>query len=76
MQCEEVVSLVLLFRIESPNEGKGNYTMSSFHEELEQVLDEFPTYHIKILLGAGRGETCNSTVVKPRFYEPSNDKRG
>jgi hypothetical protein len=55
----------------SPNEGKGNCTMSSFHVKLEQVLDEFHTYHIKILLDfnaeAGREETCKSTVVKDRF---------
>jgi hypothetical protein len=62
---------IIVQNVHSANEGKGNYKMSSFHEELEQVLNEFHTYHIKILFyfnaEVGREETCKSTVVKDRF---------
>jgi hypothetical protein len=42
-------------------EDKDGDIKDSFHKELEQVFDQFPRYHMKILLGdfnakVGRGD--------------------
>jgi hypothetical protein len=34
-----------------PSEEKGDDSNDSFYEELKQVLDHFPKYYMKILLG-------------------------
>jgi len=38
----------------------------SFYEELEQVFDHFPKYHIKILLG-----DCNAKVGREDIFKPA-----
>jgi hypothetical protein len=35
----------------APSEEKSNKSKGSIYEELEQVFDHFPKYHMKILLG-------------------------
>jgi hypothetical protein len=35
----------------APNEDKDDDIKDSFHEILERVFDQFPRYHMKILLG-------------------------
>jgi exonuclease III len=35
----------------APTEDKNDDIKDSFYEELEQVFDQFPRYHMKILLG-------------------------
>jgi hypothetical protein len=35
----------------APTEEKNDDSKDSFYEELEQVFDHFPKYHMKILLG-------------------------
>jgi len=35
----------------APSEEKSVYSKDNFYEELEQVFDHFPKYHMKILLG-------------------------
>ena len=37
--------------VHAPNEKKGDDSKDSFREEIEQVIDNFPKYHIKILSG-------------------------
>jgi hypothetical protein len=34
-----------------PTEDKGDDIKDSFYKELEEVFDQFPRYHMKILLG-------------------------
>jgi hypothetical protein len=36
--------------VHAPSEEKSGDGKDSFYEELEQVFDHFPKYHIKILL--------------------------
>ena len=36
--------------LHTPNENSGD-SKESFYEEVEQVFDHFPKYHMKILLG-------------------------
>ena len=35
----------------APSEDKSDDSKDSFYDELEQVFDHFPRYHMKILLG-------------------------
>jgi hypothetical protein len=35
----------------APNEDKSDFTKDKFCEELEGVFDQFPKYHVHILLG-------------------------
>jgi hypothetical protein len=37
--------------VQAPREEKNYDSKDSFCEELEQVFDNFPKYHLKILLG-------------------------
>jgi hypothetical protein len=37
--------------VHAPNEDKDDDIKDSFYEELEQVFDQFPRYHMKSLLG-------------------------
>jgi hypothetical protein len=37
--------------VHAPSEDKCDDSKDSFYEELEQVFDHFPRYHIKTLLG-------------------------
>jgi hypothetical protein len=50
----------------------------SFYEELERVFDEFPKYHMKILLGdfnvkVGKGRLFKPTIGNESLHEISND---
>jgi hypothetical protein len=37
--------------VQSPSEEKSDDSKDSVYEELEQVYDHFPKYHLKIVLG-------------------------
>ena len=37
--------------VHAPSEDKTDDSKDSFYEELEQVFDHFPRYHMKILIG-------------------------
>ena len=50
----------------------------SFSEELEQVFDHFPKYHMKVLLGDFKTKLKRSNIFKPTIrndspHEDSND---
>jgi hypothetical protein len=50
----------------------------SFYEELERVFDQFPRYHIKILLGDFNAKVGREDIFKPiidneSLHEASND---
>jgi len=42
---------IIVLNVHVPSEEKGDDSKDSFYEESEQVLDHFPKYHMKILLG-------------------------
>ena len=42
---------IILVNVHAPSEEKSEESKDSFYEELEQVLDHFPKYHMKMLLG-------------------------
>ena len=40
----------IVVNVHAPSEEKSDESKDSFYEELEQVFDHFPKYHMKILL--------------------------
>jgi hypothetical protein len=42
---------VIVLNVHAPTEDKTDDVKDSFYEESECVLDKFPKYHMKILLG-------------------------
>jgi hypothetical protein len=64
--------------VHAPTEEKDDDIKDSFHEELEQVFDRFPRYHMKILLGdfnaeVGRGDIFKPIICKESLHEASDD---
>jgi hypothetical protein len=62
----------------APTEEKGDDSKGSFYEELEEFFDNFPKYHMKILLGdfnakVGREDTFRRTTGNERLHQNSND---
>ena len=42
---------IIVVNVHAAIGGKSDESKDSFYEELEQVFDHFPTYHMKMLLG-------------------------
>ena len=69
---------IILVNVRAPSEEKSDGTKDSFYEELEQVFDHFPKYHMKILLGefnakVGRENTFKPTIGQKSLHQDSND---
>ena len=61
-----------------PSGEKSDESKDSFYEELEQVFDHLPKYHMKILLGdfnakVGRENIFRPTIGKESLHQDSND---
>jgi hypothetical protein len=59
-------------------EEKNDDSKDSFYEELEQVFDNFPKYHMQILLGdfnakLGGGGIFSNQQLGMSLHEDSND---
>jgi hypothetical protein len=64
--------------VHAATEEKRDDSKDSLYEELEQVFDHFPKYHMKILLGdlnakLGRDDTFKPTIGNDSLREDSND---
>jgi len=64
--------------VHAPSEEKINEAKDSFYEELEQFFNNFPKYHMKILLGdfnakVGRENIFKPTIGNERLHQHSND---
>ena len=60
------------------SKDKSDDSKDSFYEELEQVFDHFPRYHMKILLGdfnakVGRENIFKPTIGNESLHQDSND---
>jgi hypothetical protein len=51
--------------VHASTEDKSDDMKDSFHVELERVLDQFPTYHIKIVLGDFNRKLAREDIFKP-----------
>jgi hypothetical protein len=64
--------------VHAPSEDKSDDSKDSFYEELEQVFDNFPRYHMKIILGDFNAKVGRENIFKPKIrneslHQVSND---
>jgi len=69
---------IIVLNVHAPSEEKNDGSKDSFYEELEQVFDHFPKYHMKILLGdfnakVGRENIFKPTIGNESLHQDSND---
>jgi hypothetical protein len=69
---------IIVLNVHAPTEGKIDDVKDSFCEELECIFDQFPKYHMKILLGdfnakVGREDIFKLTIGNESLHEISND---
>jgi endonuclease/exonuclease/phosphatase family metal-dependent hydrolase len=69
---------IIVVNVHAPSEEKSDESKDSFYEELEQVFDHFPKYHMKILLGdfntkVGRENIFKPTIENESLHQDSND---
>jgi hypothetical protein len=69
---------IIVLNVHAPTEEKGDDSKDSFYEELEQVFDHFPKYHMNILLGdfnakVGREYTFKPTIGNKSLHQDGND---
>jgi endonuclease/exonuclease/phosphatase family metal-dependent hydrolase len=71
---------IIVLNVHAPTEDKDDDMKNSFYKELEWVFDQFPRYHIKILLGDFNAKVGREDIFKPilgneSLHEASNDNR-
>ena len=71
-------SNIIVVNVHAPSEEKSEESKDSFYEELEQVFDHFPKYHMKILLGdfnakVERENIFKLTIGQESLHHDSND---
>jgi hypothetical protein len=70
---------IIVLNVHDPTEDKDDDIKDSFYEELEQVFDQFPRYHMKILLDfnakVGREDIFKPIIGNESLCEASNDNR-
>jgi exonuclease III len=69
---------IIVLNVNAPTENKIDDTKGRFYKELECVLNKFPKYHMKILLGdfnakVGREDILKPTIGNESLHEISND---
>jgi hypothetical protein len=69
---------IIVLNVRAPTEDKIDYIKDMFYEELEQVFDKLPKYHMKMLLGdfnakVGREDIFKPTIGNESLHEISND---
>jgi exonuclease III len=61
---------IIVLNVHAPTEQK-NDSKDSFYEELEQVFNHFPKYHMKILLGDFNAKLGREDIFKPTIGNES-----
>jgi hypothetical protein len=69
---------IIVLNVHAPTEDKTDDIKDRVYVELEQVLDKFPKYHMKILLGDFNAKVGSEDIFKPTIgngslHEISND---
>jgi hypothetical protein len=70
---------ITVLDVHAPSEVENDHSKNSSYEELEPVFDNFPTYHMKILLGDFNAKVWREYILKPIIgnespHQDSNDK--
>jgi hypothetical protein len=68
----------IVLNMHAPTEDKDDDIKDTFYEKLEQVFDQFPRYHMKILLGdfntkVGRVYIFKPIIVNESLHEANNN---
>jgi hypothetical protein len=68
----------IVLNVHAPTEDKDDVIKDSFYEGLEEVFDQFPRYHMKILMGYFNARVGTEDIFKPiidneSLHEASND---
>jgi exonuclease III len=69
---------IIVLNVHAPTEDKIDDIKDRLYEELEQVFDKLPKYHMKILFGdfnakVGRKDIFKPTIGNESLHEISND---
>jgi hypothetical protein len=69
---------IIVVNVHAPTEDKDDDIKDSFYEELERVFDQFPRYHMKIVLGdfnpkVRRGDIFKQLIGRESLHEANND---
>jgi exonuclease III len=56
---------IIVLNVHVPTEDKDDVIKDSFYEELEETFDQFPTYHMKILLRDFNAKEGREDIFKP-----------
>jgi hypothetical protein len=56
---------IIVLNVHNPTDDKTDDVKDSLYKELEHVLDKFPTYHMKILLGDFNAKVGREDIFKP-----------
>jgi hypothetical protein len=56
---------IIVLNVHTPTEDKIYDIKDRFYEQLEQVFDKFPTYHMTILLGDFSAKVGSKDIFKP-----------
>jgi hypothetical protein len=59
---------IIVLNMHAPNKEKSDDSKDTYYEELEQVFDNFPKYHMKIILG-----DFNAKVGRENIFKPTNE---
>ena len=62
---------IIVLNVHAPSKDKSDDLKDSFYEELEQVFDHFPRYHMKILLGDYNAKVGRENIFKPTMGNES-----
>jgi len=58
---------IIVWNVQAPSEKKSDDSKDIFYEELEQVSDHFPTYHMTIPLGYFNAKVGTENIFKPKL---------
>jgi len=62
---------IIVVNVHASSEEKSDESKDSFYEELEQVFDHFPKYHMKMLLGDFNAKVRRENIFKPQIGQES-----
>ena len=69
---------IIVLNVHAPSKEKSDDSKDRFYEELEQIFNRFPKYHMKIILGdfkakVGRENTFKLTIGNESLHQDSAD---
>ena len=80
METITPLTKLIVLNVHAPSEDKSDDSKDKLYEELEQVFDHFPRYHMKIILGGFNAKVGRENIFKPTtgnesLHQDSNDNR-